>query len=1502
MGKFRSKFCCSRTDASDDEAKPARPVEIPQTGALSGVASVTSTPSIAVEDKPDKRDLWKEAFEKLDAKHQTYLCVDGASSLDATNEVISTTRESYTNWKKKGLKFHRANGDEVKLRDLAERILGAAMQFQNMIKAGAACDPTGYAWGVVSAGLTVATNSIERRDAIFEAPEYLADTLAYHTWIEESHAGRNENLDQALVRIYKAILEYTAELKKAEKENLMSRAFESFIPIAEQQLQKLKQALQEESSTVEKWANATQARLARELAAAQLARIDDLLDISKDMQSRALSAEEDKQLVWISSAVYSDLNSDLKRKLQKRRSGETGSWLLHTKQYEDWKHTPGNILWLPGVVGCGKSVLCSTVVQDIEEYCEASSSRIMAYWFFQFDRDETHSVESLVRSFIRQLSRPPLSSSLTKAWKTHHTQGSQPSWKSVLDIFHDVLSRASGEIFLILDAMDECPETPSSSERLSLLKLLLDIHERYKDKVHIIATSRRETDIERKLERFPVIDLEAKLAEDVETFVHASIADSSLSDLKPEIKRSIVVELLRVQERRRFRWADLQIERLKQCRTDEAIKQALRTIPQTLEQTYQRILENAGAADKPLARGILMFLCFSPVPLDLKTIADAFDLNRPSHVIEICSTSLVNEFEGKVRLAHFSVREFLVVAEDGPLYYQFSEIVGHLYLAEKALSRILTQERILTQAAAMEQHFLVYAARYFHFHVIAVGDRIPRDLLNDVMTIFIDDNHYLNWTRIAEYHTRVSPWVMVRQEFGPPIHRASRLGLFHVVDALLTRGEDPSVRFEKDDRFKPSNAFMDAAEYGHVDVLGRLLNTNYSVCEETTRFILAELRHNAGEKYDLIDILEVLREKGDLCDRLKDPGDIIKQQMIDHTLRNSGVMVQHILTIFLGWRPKTSPVSTDSTFFDLVTSMFLRTGFEDMMDILLARKTITTSPTDPEGVYHQTNAEVVQELTSKLPINRTTISAFVAIGDWELMEFVLGSHPDIRLSTETLTTSFRFAHGVDMMKILLSWRHPDTAVDMGVIMAAQSNPKCTPEDLRFLWEQLSPTPGLNEEVLRDILFNQNHRLLLIKLALIRQSPGITLSDDLAASICAGEQNEAMDIIHLLINNNMTIPITKPVMCAAASNWTEGPMLIELLAQIHSRPLPATDEVFSTAANNPSSGLEILRVLKRVSSGNAIPDEAFLGACSNPAMMSWLLDQRSSDLPLEEMIEPIANIPEIAIPILQILIDRKLIGPDQWLVEKLSGSVPILEFFLLAWNPEFSMTEKVLLRAAAHNDSMNFILDMHHEALQITERVITQAVLWIKPVATLERLLRCCESTAITKDVILTALSCGYLDKVDLLLKQRPDIDFSHLWDGFWQSTDETARDRFKNALRLGKLDDPDSTSGLLQTYPDLLPPDCDLDDFVKKIMDYLVNSISNEKPGAIIIERCNYWTCDRFLEFSQLPITDELLQAGSRNRTSTKDLVVLLLTEGAEVAGLEVRKRGLENPSPITRW
>ncbi|CAG8393982.1 unnamed protein product [Penicillium salamii] len=499
------------------------------------------------------------------------------------------------------------------------------------------------------------------------------------------------------------------------------------------------------------------------------------------------------------------------------------------------------------------------------------------------------------------------------------------------------------------------------------------------------------------------------------------------------------------------------------------------------------------------------------------------------------------------------------------------------------------------------------------------------------------------------------------------------------------------------------------------------------------------------------------------------------------------------------------------------------------------------------------------------------------------MEFMMRKHPDFRLSQETLNAAFRYAHSVEMMQCLLSWRHPDAFVDTSLVMATLRNPKCTTEFLLFLCEQLSPEVILNK-VLPWVKSMHGHRLPLIELALTRKSFGTTLSDRDVTHICA--EDGAVDFIQLLVNKNMAIPITEGVMFAAAMNSTEAPMLIKLLAQIHGQPLPVTELVFHGATFNSSSCLEVLKTLVKVSPGNAIPDRVFWEAGCNPASMSWLLDQRSSDLPLEDMIEVIADTPETMIPTLQILLDRKLVYPDDWLVERLAGSLQALEF-LQAWDPKFPVTETALLQAADEDDAMNFILNTHHEALPITERVMRKVVVRRKPLALLERLCRRCESTAITKNAIMAALSSCHLDNVDLLLKQRPDIEFSDLWDELWRSSDQTARGRFRNSLRLGKLDNPDSTSGLLQTYPDFVKEDYELDDFVKQLMYFPVNSLSTEESGAVILERCPYQTCKKYMEFSRLSVTDKLIDAATRNRTSTNELVVLLLTKGAQVAALE---------------
>lgn len=157
-------------------------------------------------------------------------------------------------------------------------------------------------------------------------------------------------------------------------------------------------------------------------------------------------------------------------------------------------------------------------------------------------------MENLIRSLIRQFSRKPLAASVTNVWEENSSRGSQPDCNEVSDILEDVLSNSVGETFLVLDALDECPDD-LSGERKTLLSLLVGLAERHKERLHVLATSRLEKDIHAQLAKFPTVDLQAKLAQDVETFVHAKVGEGNISKLGEELQNRIVDSLLRTGER-----------------------------------------------------------------------------------------------------------------------------------------------------------------------------------------------------------------------------------------------------------------------------------------------------------------------------------------------------------------------------------------------------------------------------------------------------------------------------------------------------------------------------------------------------------------------------------------------------------------------------------------------------------------------------------------------------------------------------------------------------------------------------------------------------------------------------------------------------------------------------------------------------------------------------------------------------------------------------------------
>lgn len=96
-----------------------------------------------------------------------------------------------------------------------------------------------------------------------------------------------------------------------------------------------------------------------------------------------------------------------------------------------------------------------------------------------------------------------------------------------------------------------------------------------------------------------------------------------------------------------------------QCRTQLALQKALKKLPTTLDETYERILCTIHDADSEYAMRILQWLAFSSRPLSVEELAKVvainveretvFDRNDvledPMEILDIC-TSLVVMTEG----------------------------------------------------------------------------------------------------------------------------------------------------------------------------------------------------------------------------------------------------------------------------------------------------------------------------------------------------------------------------------------------------------------------------------------------------------------------------------------------------------------------------------------------------------------------------------------------------------------------------------------------------------------------------------------------------------------------------------------------------------------------------------------------------------------------------------------------------------------------------------------
>jgi hypothetical protein len=218
--------------------------------------------------------------------------------------------------------------------------------------------------------------------------------------------------------------------------------------------------------------------------------------------------------------------------------------------FAEWKTRRNSFLWLYGIPGCGKTILSSAIIEDLER--TTSQSQTILYFYFDFNDANKQSFASMIRSLINQLyyKREDARKQLDSLFSSHENGSRQPTTGSLCTSFLHMISQI-GEVWIILDALDEC-HTRKRTQTEGLLPWIKDIVSSKLTNVSLLVTSRREQDIESAISEWAhdkdLIPIQSDLVtDDIRAYVRTRVReDGGLKRWRsrPDIQEEIETELM----------------------------------------------------------------------------------------------------------------------------------------------------------------------------------------------------------------------------------------------------------------------------------------------------------------------------------------------------------------------------------------------------------------------------------------------------------------------------------------------------------------------------------------------------------------------------------------------------------------------------------------------------------------------------------------------------------------------------------------------------------------------------------------------------------------------------------------------------------------------------------------------------------------------------------------------------------------------------------------------
>jgi Cdc6-like AAA superfamily ATPase len=242
-------------------------------------------------------------------------------------------------------------------------------------------------------------------------------------------------------------------------------------------------------------------------------------------------------LDWLTPIDYAAQQHDF---ISRRQEG-TGQWLLDSTEFQLWLKTDKRTLFCPGIPGAGKTIVTSTVVEELTTRFHDDKSIGIAYVYCNFRRQDEQKINDLLANLLKQLAewQPSRSSSVKDLYDRHMKDRTRPFVDEISRSLQSVVATYS-RVFIVIDALDECQE--SHGCRSTFLSEMFNLQG--KCGANLFATSRSIPEIARKFQGSISLEIQAS-EHDVRRYLDSQILRlpsfvQRSPDLQEEVKTEIV--------------------------------------------------------------------------------------------------------------------------------------------------------------------------------------------------------------------------------------------------------------------------------------------------------------------------------------------------------------------------------------------------------------------------------------------------------------------------------------------------------------------------------------------------------------------------------------------------------------------------------------------------------------------------------------------------------------------------------------------------------------------------------------------------------------------------------------------------------------------------------------------------------------------------------------------------------------------------------------------------